>query len=35
MKENYLKALSTLNEVNQIEIERLRMSSPIDYDELC
>ena len=34
MKENYQKALSTMNEVYQIEIERLRMSSPISYEEL-
>ena len=35
MKENYQKALGTMNELHQIEIERLRMSCPVDYDELC
>jgi hypothetical protein len=34
MKENYQKALCTMNEVYLVEIERFRMSAPIDYEEL-
>ena len=34
MKENYNKALATLKEVNTLEIERLRMNRPIEYDDL-
>ena len=34
MKDNYTKALSTMQELNLVELERLRMSAPISYDEL-
>lgn len=34
MKENYQKALATMNDINNLEIERYRMNAPIEYEEL-
>ena len=34
MKENYQRALATMNEINTLELERFRLNSPVEYDEL-
>lgn len=34
MKENYQKAVNTMNEIFMLESERARMSAPIEYDQL-
>lgn len=34
MKENYQKALGTMNELYQVEIDRFRLNAPVEYEDL-